>query len=262
MSRARPTGSTAASVTRPVPPFTQPPIVIGGCARSGTTLLLSVLSCHSRIFAIKKETYTLATAKGNREPGTYPSRPLKLERLARQLEKAKARAPSSCHRWCEKSPKNVLSFGAILEAFGENVRLIHMVRDGRDVVTSIHPGNPGRFWVSKDRWVLDVSVGLAFADHPQVLTVKYEDLTRNYPATISTICDFLDEEVEPSFFAYPDTATIKTSAAWYSPALPMHSHSIERWKAPQYTAVIDDFMRDPRAVQLLQRLGYLPTRKA
>jgi Sulfotransferase family len=262
MSRAWFRVSAVASVTRAVQRFTQPPIVIGGCARSGTTLLLSVLSCHSRIFAIEKETNTLATAKRNREPGTFRPRPLKLDRLARQLEKAKARAPSSCHRWCEKSPKNVLSFGAILEAFGKNVRLIHMVRDGRDVVTSIHPGSPGRFWVTKDRWVLDVSVGLAFADHPQVLTVKYEDLTHNYPAAIATICDFLDEEVEPSFFAYPDAATIKTSGAWLSPALPVHSESIERWKAPQYTAVIDDFMRDLRAVQLLQRLGYLPTPEA
>jgi hypothetical protein len=35
--------------------FTDTPILIGGGARSGTTLLLSILSAHPAIFAIRKE---------------------------------------------------------------------------------------------------------------------------------------------------------------------------------------------------------------
>jgi hypothetical protein len=41
----------------------QKPIIIGGCARSGTTLLLSVLSCHPNIYAIPDETYTFCPTR-------------------------------------------------------------------------------------------------------------------------------------------------------------------------------------------------------
>ena len=35
--------------------FTCPPVYIGGCGRSGTTLLLSILSAHKDIFACPRE---------------------------------------------------------------------------------------------------------------------------------------------------------------------------------------------------------------
>jgi hypothetical protein len=235
-----------------VPQFTRPPIVIGGCARSGTTLLLSILSSHSKIFALKKETGLLASALEAHERN---GRPLDLDRFARRL--AKQVVPASCHRWCEKTPRNVRAFGGLLDAFGADIRLIHVVRDGRDVVTSIHPRHKKQLFVSKERWVEDVGAGLAFADHPQVLTVRYEDLTRDYPNTISDVCAFLGEEVEESLFAYPDSATIRSHRAWSSPALAVHSGSVERWRDPEYAAIIDDFMRDASAVDLLGRLGYL-----
>jgi len=47
---------------------TRRPIVIGGCARSGTSLLLSLLSCHPQIIAIPVETQTLC-------PTAYYPRP-------------------------------------------------------------------------------------------------------------------------------------------------------------------------------------------
>jgi hypothetical protein len=154
--------------------FTCPPIVIGGCARSGTTLLLSVLSCHSRIFAIESETFALCP----KETAAMPRRSqLRLDELAQLLERADI--PASCWRWCEKTPKNVRFFGPILEAFGQDIRLIHMVRDGRDVVTSVHPRRPEGFWVRRRRWVKDVASGLAFADHPGQAT----SLVRAYSRT-------------------------------------------------------------------------------
>ena len=44
------------------------PIVIGGCARSGTTLLLSVLSCHPNVYAIPVETQALCPTAYDAEP--------------------------------------------------------------------------------------------------------------------------------------------------------------------------------------------------
>jgi Sulfotransferase family len=230
--------------------FTRPPIIIGGSGRSGTTLLLSILSCHSRIFAIKTETSAFCTKATDTPDG--PQR--RFDQLARWLEHADI--PASCWRWCEKTPRNVRFFGRILEAFGEDVRLIHMVRDGRDVITSVHPRRPHEFWVPKKRWIKDVASGLAFADHPQVLTVRYEDLTLDYRATVTTICQFLDEEFEPSLLQYPDSATITAHKAWFLDAQPVHAGSVARWNAPQHRVIVDQLMADPRAVELLDRLGY------
>jgi Sulfotransferase family len=232
--------------------FTRPPIVVGGCARSGTTLLLSILSCHSRIFAIRSETRALCPKAAVETPEKWEPR---FDQLLRRLEAASI--DPSRWRWCEKSPKNVLFFGEILETFGQDVRLLHIVRDGRDVITSAHPKSPETFWVSRKRWVRDVSAGLAFADHPQVLTVRYEDLTLDYRSTVESICVFLDEQFEPAFLEYPNSAEIATDGAWFTGAQQVHTGSVARWTAPQYQELIDDFMADPRAVELLDRLGYL-----
>jgi Sulfotransferase family len=214
--------------------------------------MLSILSSHSRIFAIKAETGAFCPKAVVDRPD--PSQ-LRLDKLTRRLERADI--PASCWRWCEKTPRNVRFFGLILDAFAEDVRLIHLVRDGRDVVTSIHPKRPEGFWVTKKRWIQDVASGLAFADHPQVLTVRYEDLTLDYTATMATVCEFLDEEFEPSLLRYPDSATITADKAWFMHARPVHAGSVARWNTPQHRAVVDDFMADPRAVELLDRLGYL-----
>ena len=75
-------------------------------------------------------------------------------------------------------------FGKVLEEFRERVKIIHIVRDGRDVVLSRHPVDTARHWISPSRWVEDVSAGLSFEGHPQVLTIRYEDLVKEYDITI------------------------------------------------------------------------------
>jgi hypothetical protein len=235
------------------------PIVIGGCGRSGTTLLLSILSCHPKIFAIDIETVALcpdgygADGLYNRAPNLEV--PFRLEKIYQYL--IDHEIPESCARWCEKTPRNVQYFGRILQHFGKRVRIIHMVRDGRDVVTSLHPGHAERFWVTPHRWAMDVAAGRRMENHPQILTIRYEDLVREYEMTMRRLCEFIDEEFDAAFLSYPNSARIKESGAWFNPAQATNDKSIGRWKDSQYNEIIDALLQEPMASELLRHYGYM-----
>ncbi|MCI0698683.1 sulfotransferase [candidate division KSB1 bacterium] len=234
------------------------PVVIGGCGRSGTTLLLSILSCHPKIFAIDIETVALCP-DGYGADGLYNQSPdltvpFRFEKIYQYfLERD---IPASCERWCEKTPRNVLYFERILRHFGERVRIIHIVRDGRDVITSIHPGHETKFWVTPHRWVMDVAAGRRMENHLQILTIRYEDLVQQYEATVQRICEFIGEEFDTAFLSYPHSARIKESGAWFNPAQAANDKSIGRWKDPKYKEVIDALLQEPMAGELLRHYGY------
>jgi hypothetical protein len=132
-----------------------------------------------------------------------------------------------------------------------------MVRDGRDVVTSLHPGHAERFWVTPHRWAMDVAAGRRMENHPQILTIRYEDLVREYEMTMRRLCEFIDEEFDAAFLSYPNSARIKESGAWFNPAQATNDKSIGRWKDSQYNEIIDALLQEPMASELLRHYGYM-----
>lgn len=231
----------------------RPPIIIGGCGRSGTTLLLSVLSAHERIMAVPFETYCFCPVP---ETGTAnPDVSLDVGRFYRKL--LSHRIPESCHRWCEKTPKNVVYFGKILERFGSSVRLLHIVRDGRDVVTSSHPNDSGEYYVSPERWIFDVSAGLSVDDHPQVMRLRYEDLVQSFSEVLESLGEFLDEDFGHVTRRWYERAEVREHEAWERGEVsPLHSDSVGRWRAPEHEERVTELMERPRAAPLLEELGY------
>ena len=228
------------------------PIVIGGCARSGTTLLLSLLSSHRQIAAVPYETQLLC-------PGAYwqleggISKP-DIEKLYHEVSEIGSCGTSLA--WCEKTPRNVSNFEAILASLGSSARLIHIVRDGRDVVLSTHPQNPTGYWVSPERWLSDVRAGLAFRDHPQVLTIRYEDLVSDLPGWSRRLCEFLSLGCDDRLEKYPRFASVVSSNAWFREAHAVSAESIGRWKLPANAARVQKFLDTPGAITLLKELGY------
>ncbi len=236
------------------PRFKRPPIIIGGCGRSGTTLLLAVLSAHPSILAIPRETEAFCPTAWS---GALDlDAPFEIEKVTDYL--AEVEPGPKVRRWCEKSPKNILFFGRILEFFGQDVRLIHIIRDGRDVVTSYHPTRRReKPWVPPERWVADVTAGLAFDDHPQVHLVRYEDLINRFEPTIEALCRFLGEEVVPEILNWHRHATVRNHVAWGGEVKNLHTESLARWKRPEFREYVDALMADPQAIMLLRHYGYL-----
>lgn len=235
------------------PLFTKPPVLIGGCGRSGSSLLLSILSAHPDIQAISVETE--AFCPGIWEGSYDPERPFDWERLAGALA-AEPEKETAC-RWCEKSPKNIIALPTILQRLKDEVRFLNIVRDGRDVITSRHPTRRrDRFWVLPQRWLQDVSAGKPFDLHPQVLVVKYEDLTLDFKASIKDICAFLQIELTPEILDWHKHATVRKHVAWSGEIRPMSSQSIGRWRHEKYKPLIEGFLEMPGAIDLLRHYGY------
>jgi len=234
------------------------PIIIGGCGRSGTTLLLSVLSCHPAIWGIPMETVALCP-DGYGEDGLYNKRPdlsVPLDTWKIYHHLIESPIPEQVERWCEKTPRNILYFDRILDAFGSGVRLIQIVRDGRDVITSRHPADSDNFWVPVDRWIQDVTAGLKFENHPQVLTLRYEDFLTEYESSLKSICDFVDLEFADEFLAYPETSQVNQHLAWDGGSRAISRKSIGKWKKPEFSDMVKAFEEKPEAMRLLEHYGY------
>jgi hypothetical protein len=228
------------------------PIVIGGCARSGTTLLLSVLSCHPNVYAIPVETQALCPTAYDAEPRSDAS----FDVAAIQRHLNGGNVVIDCQYWCEKTPRNVMFFSRILKCFGAKLRILHVVRDGRDVVCSVHPSAPDRYWVEPKRWVKEVETGLVLDGHPQVMTVRYEDLVLCYHETVQAILGFLSLQHVPEMDDYPMNAKVVSDNAWFEPARAISAGSVGRWRNPMQRERVDCLLAEPGACRLLSRLNY------
>jgi hypothetical protein len=231
--------------------FSEAPIFIGGCARSGTTILFSILSAHPEIFCFHKELGIFNPVKYNRHGEPYPGRE---DRLYTSMLTHKI--PKEAKRWCEKSPINIRWIEVIDSYYQGNFKFIHIIRDGRDVILSKHPKRRNTFWVDPERWIQDVSNGLEFESHVNVHTIRYEDLIRNFNDTISGICNFLELPVSHEILNWHDYATHRVNKAYLSEVKQLSDTSIGKWKQEQYAERVKELTKIPEGIELLKKLDY------
>lgn len=165
------------------------PVFIVGCGHSGTTLMLSILSAHSRLHAIPYESSFI-----EREPA-------EADWFVRRFNRATSRAAK--RRWVEKTPHHIHHIAALLDRFGD-ARVIVMMRDGRDVACSLR-ARSGDFAAGVHRWLDDNAAAARFAGDTRVLFVKYEDLVSDRERQLRRVCDFLGEPFEPQLLAHHTT---------------------------------------------------------
>ena len=230
--------------------FSKPPIIIGGCGRSGTTLLLSILSAHPEIYAIDKETNIFC-------PQIWSDNPdLKVNFNIHKIPQFIINPLITHKRWAEKTPSNIHFFERIIEQIGE-VKMIQIVRDGRDVILSKHPLAPDKYWVSPERWVKDVGVGIGYNGHPFIKTIKYEDLILDTENTLLELCDFLALKYNSFLLDWSRYATIRKDEAWFDDVQPMYESSIGKWKQKKYKTRVEELMMLDNAHNLLKYYEYV-----
>ena len=146
---------------------------------------------------------------------------------------------------------------SVHDFFSGNVKLIHVVRNGMDVVTSRHPNwkDTTRNWVTKERWKDDVSEGLTYKDIS--LMVKYEDLVTNPEETLRTVCDYIDIEFDKDLLNYSESTNFQADPAWEGKAQRIHTKSVGKWELEEHKDVIDAFREDDDAMAIMEELGYL-----
>ncbi len=238
---------------RRIDSMTNRAILIGGCGRSGTTVLNGLLSCHPEIQVVDIETSAFCQTAYTEQVDLAAD--FRLERVYRRL--VRITIPPSCTRWAEKTPKNVLFARRALDYLGPGARFIHIVRDGRDVVTSRHRRAPDRYWVSPQRWIRDVAAGRALETHPRVVTVRYEDLVHDLEPELRRLCAFLDLPFDERMLGYPDTAQVPRSEGWVPRLRPISESSVGRWRTAEHADAVEALLSDQSAVSLMRHYGYL-----
>lgn len=223
--------------------LSQDPILIGGCGRSGTTLLLSILSAHPEICAVPHET------------NAFVKRPNRLYKIYFYLLR-KCLGSKKENRWMEKTPRNIENVDRIFKKFDNKCKFINIVRDGRDVILSKHPLRADEYWVKEERWIEDVELGIKFEGRQNFITIRYEDLILDYDRTMSRLCDFLQIPFVKELSDWHKFTTVKTNRAWPSDVKPIFSKSIGKWKQDEYDSKVKGFASRQSVRRLLKHYNY------
>ncbi|WP_375202087.1 sulfotransferase family protein [Hyphococcus sp.] len=256
-------------------------ILIGGAPRSGTTLLRAIIGASSNIFCGPelRTIPSLCTLCDNITDASGPtlSRAYGVDKnridaaaagaIAAFL--APAKKASGAVRAAEKTPTNILHFPTLRRLFPD-AYLISIVRDGRDVVSSLlqmtwrdaRTGEPMAVTQSPQMaanlWAASVANDQAMAGDKRFFSLRYEDLVRSPAEEITKLFDFLGEPT-PNLALYHDhvfdALEGENEASAARVAEPIDTTAIGRWRkdlAPGQLASVN-----ATAGPWLERYGYV-----
>ncbi len=212
------------------------PVFIGGCGRSGTTLLAAMLGTHKQCLTTPEAKFVyLAYRSAMQEYGRAD--------LSTTLDKIKSHwsfkvfdidvdqadsvlPPDTAYSelikwivgqygrrtgketadfWVDHVPDNVLYAATLFQLFPD-AKFLHLVRDGRAVAASVMKLNWGPNTIPgvTDWWENNIANGLAVESYygPEyVKRVRYEDLISEPQKTLKEICNFLQIEYQPEMIS-------------------------------------------------------------
>lgn len=231
-------------------------ILIGGAPRSGTTLLRAIIGASSNIFCGPELRVipSLCTLRDNIAGASADALSKGYGVSAAQLDAATAKTVSAfltpatqnagSRRVAEKTPTNALHFPTLRRLFPK-AYLISIVRDGRDVVSSLLQMN----W-RDDRtgermpattcprsaaalWAASVANDNHMIGDERFYSLRYEDLVRSPAAEIAKLFAFLGEPT-PNLALYHDRAfdalAGENEASAARVAEPIDTTAIGRWR--------------------------------
>jgi hypothetical protein len=162
-------------------------------------------------------------------------------------------------RYADKTPNYVLGIGTLADAFPET-RVVHLVRDGRDVALSYLDVRFGtdRLFDGLLRWKQRVEkgrgAGRAMGD--RYLEILYEDLVRSPEVATRSVCDLFELPYSDDMLRYHETGAVKEHAGspWHGNLSRPPTPAIRDWRSqlgPEQAAVCSRL-----AGGLLADLGY------
>jgi sulfotransferase family protein len=216
------------------------PILVGGCSRSGTTLLGAMLGAAPGHLTVPeaefKWTLYAAGAVGRadvvdvraaravlaRDPkfglwdvplpsvaggGRAGGAEVPYDELVTGLvaEHALVRGRAADRAWVDHTPGNIRYVATLRRALA-GARFVHVVRDGRAVAASVLPldWGPNTAVEAARHWGLQVAAGLAaaVAYGPDVVhTVRFEDLVTDPERTMKEVCAFAGVDFDGAMLA-------------------------------------------------------------
>ena len=243
---------------------TERPVFVVGSPRSGTSFMDGCLGGLSGFVDLGEVgPLKVSLSELARLPEEEAAR-----RLRRTLERVRRLGLARRLRAVEQTPETSFVLPAALRAYPE-AKVVHMVRDGRDVVCSLlakgwlreregadDVGMPygayARSWVEPERvqeferssearraaWAWRRYLSAVRATAPGALEVRYEELAADPAATAQRIAAHIDADVEP---------LVQALRA-------VHAESVGRWRRDLTPEQLADV--EAEAGPLLRELGY------
>lgn len=227
------------------------PIYLLSSERSGSNLLRSILNTHSEISAPHPletsyprgwipEPAELSPGKRRRlvrdvivnkrysfHPLTVPLDPDRVaDRVERDAEPdfhsvqdalySEACAAEGTSAWASKYPGHWENIEEALEHY-DDLKLVYLVRDARDVVLSFKSSNIELFhpYLSANRWQEEQAIGLELLERlgeDQIHLVQYEQLLQEPEDVAEGICEFLELPYEPEMLYFYETEDAQDAA--------------------------------------------------
>jgi hypothetical protein len=261
-------------------------IFIGGCGRSGTTLLGAILGAHSECICPPESHFKISVLRScrTREGRIDLDRALRLIQIHWRFKLwniavEPREAPTSSYVdllewlvmryaarnglagsiWVDHTPENINYASQLLELF-PRAKIVHIIRDGRAVANSILPldWGPNTIIRAAPWWQTTVREGLALEallPRDQIVRVRYEDLVNEPEGTMRTMCRALELAYEPS---------ILRADGFRPPGYTASQHEMigqrpdpsraTRWKATLTPRQVEMF--EALAADLLGQMGY------
>ena len=246
------------------------PIVIVGCARSGTTLLQAMVHSHPRLAMPPENRFVMPVYRRRaefgdlREPANRDAvadlvtgRRTKFRDLGLDADAVRERmheVPPTVgsllgavlemyarrfdrQRWGDKRPNYIQSLDVVLELFPD-AQIVHMIRDGRDCVASLKqmPWWTFGYPASVYKWAHAIDTGLRARSElraDQYHEVRYEDLVADPVAELSALCAFLGEDFDEAMLEHHRAAEEKVPdyKDWHQQVhRPVNRGAVQRWE--------------------------------
>lgn len=226
------------------------PVVVGGCHRSGTSLVRRILDAHPRIHCGPELPFFRDFH------GDYRDDPLSHLRFARavrsvvpedealdvlggafvELHERAARLAGK-DRWADKAPENVLHLDGWQRLLGDGWIFVHVVRSPLDCIASMRGRFPLTLPDSMEGLVAwyrhYVEAGLAFCERQPARSaaVVYEHLCAAPEDSVGRLMEELGERADPRqlhFNSVPHQAGLEDPAVATTDRV--HAASVGRWR--------------------------------
>jgi len=273
----------------------KPPLFIVGCPRSGTSYLYHLLlsaggfaEFHTQmnVFEVLEPVYgNLGVPKNKTRMMNEWLQSKAFDASGLRPEEIKARVLSDCHstgdflrivmeevarkqgvdRWIDSTPTNIPHLLRIKKDFPD-ARIIHIIRDGRDVALSLdkrgwsrplpwdrHEGlmAAGLYW----EWIVRKGRELGSMLQPNYLEVRYEDLVHEPAETLQRLGVFLQHDLDYVRIQKASIGSVKIPLTSFKEDLEQGQFTpVGRWRTKFLPAQLILF--ESLVGNYLQQLGY------
>lgn len=145
--------------------------------------------------------------------------------------------------WLEKSPKH-LHYIDYIERYVPNAKIIHLVRNGADVVASLYDAARKRpkKWAAEHgtidqclhRWTTDIEMSRRQLGKPNHTLVRYEQVVEDPEGSMRSLCHFLGIPFEPTMLEEYRVAAKPLMQNWYERCEPAVTERIQNANSTKF----------------------------